>query len=250
MGVNITAIIPARMGSKRLPGKNIKYLDGRPLIAYSVLTALSIPSVNQVVVASDSSMILGETVGSGLDRIVLPPKLTTDDAPLTETLKHAVEYTLDKSDWVVLLQPTCPLRLTSLCERWIQQVLDDTNATGLLTVDDDGYKLGSIAQTYFNPHYEPMTPKANALHMMRENGVFYMFKTENVLKGDPWGYTCMPDEHGMLVNESKMIPTICPPEQSLANIDTQFDWDITEFLYHKYNYKGMFDKLEKELNTP
>jgi len=236
--VNITAIIPARVGSKRLPGKNIKHLDGRPLIAYSVLTALSIRSVNRVVVASDSDMILNEayTVEDGGETILvkLPPDLTTDDAPLTETLKYAVEHSIGGSDWVVLLQPTCPLRQPGLCERWIQTVLANNTAQptdGLLTVDHKGYKVGYDHNGFMHPHYDPMTPKADIIPSLIENGVFYMFKTENVLKGEPWPYKVWDDLINNYVNvSSRMIPVTCPPEQSLANIDTPLDWFITEFL--------------------
>ncbi len=238
--VNITAIIPARGGSKRLPGKNIKLLDGRPLIAYSVLTALRIPSINQVVVTSDSREIREAAYRSGVDCVsedVIP-----DDTTLSGSLKYAVEtmmnYGHPQSDWVILLQPTCPLRQPSLCERWIQQVLEDAQSNGCLTVDTDGYKLGGWNHlNHFLPHYSPMTAKQDVYQYKRENGVFYMFKTENVLKGKPWG------DDGC-----QMIPVTCPPEQSLANIDTQLDWNITEFLFHQYSYHVLFNQIEKEIN--
>jgi len=241
MADNILAIIPARGGSKRLPGKNIKELDGRPLIAYSILAAKVTSLINHVCVATDSDVIWDESEWYHPDIITrLPKEVTTDTAPLTNSLKHVLEFLnqyghrTGEVDWIVLLQPTCPLRQPSLIDRWIQQVLNMPNCDGGLTVDRGGYKLGFCSgDGWFVPEYVPMTPKAEAnKRKARENGVFYMFKAGNILKGKPWG-KC-----------PKMIPLECPPDQSVANVDNQIDWDIMEFLYFKRGYDKMFKELE------
>jgi len=123
---------------------------------------------------------------------------------------------------------------------WIDKVLEDSEADGCLAVDKNNYKLAIAwdgVDKYFFPDYIPMTPKALVSKFMRENGTFYMFRASSVLKGYPWS------------RYDHMIPIATPPEQSLANIDTRLDWDITEFLYHHYGYKEMFDKLEKKLDA-
>lgn len=240
---NILAIIPARGGSKRLPGKNIKELDGRPLIAYSVLAAKAVIAIKHICVATDDDDVFNFAwENNNIDLAThLPEHLTTDTSTLTDTLKYTLEFNQEHGirakgvDWIVLLQPTCPLRQPSLINRWIQQVLATPNCDGGLTVDRGGYKLGNCSSDgYFNPEYKPMTPKQNAhnKNKARENGVFYMFRAENVLKGQPWG-KCM-----------RMIPLECPPEQSLANVDEQLDWDIMEFLYYKKGYKELFGELD------
>jgi len=238
MNDNIVAIIPARSGSKRLPGKNVKLLDDRPLVAYSVLVAAATDTIDEIIIAADEHRILRAADHYGpVSCVELPEELTTDDSTLIGTLKYTMEEMNSNFDWVVLLQPTCPLRQPSLIERWIHEVLNKPHCDGGLTVDKTGFKLGYCdLQGYFTPDYIPMIAKtAGSRNWGRENGVFYMFKASNVLQGKPFG--------------SRMIPLINPPEQSIANIDNQLDWDITEFLYHTKGYKEMFDKIDKELRA-
>ena len=235
----ILAIIPARGGSKRLPGKNIRQLDGRPLIAYSILAAKSTLLIDDVVVASDSLDISQAANQYHAVHNYLDPKLTIDAATLVGSLKETVLAYGDiiaTPEWIVLLQPTCPLRQPSLINKWIQEVLNKPNCDGGLTVDKSGFKLGYCDLSgFYTPDYIPMTSKASgSRHWGRENGLFYMFKAENVLNGKPFG--------------KRMIPLENPPIQSLANIDTQLDWDVTEYLFHAKGYKGMFDTLEMDLN--
>jgi len=238
---NILAIIPARGGSKRLPGKNIKELDGRPLIAYSVLAAQSTPSITHTILASDIEDGIKLATEYKVAWCRLIDENTQDESTLAGSLRqstwayqHVWSITFD---WVVLLQPTCPLRQPSLLERWINQVLNTPDCDGGLTVDKGGFKLGACdSNGFFYPNYKPMTPKANAEEYIgRENGVWYMFKAENVLKGQPFG--------------GRMIPIECPPEQSIANVDQQMDWDIMEFLYHHLHYDDLYNEIERRLNN-
>jgi len=237
MADKILAIIPARGGSKRLPGKNLKLLDNRPLVTYSVLASMATNMINETIVVSDDNEILDKAQSYNWAlSLPLPASLTTDEATLTGTLKYSLEQFTCSFDWVVLLQPTCPLRQPSLIDKWIQEVLSKSNCDGGLTVDKSGYKLGYCdIHGYFTPEYMPMVAKTiGSRNWGRENGVFYMFKASNVLKGKPFG--------------NRMIPLETPPLQSIANIDTQLDWDITEFLYYTKGYKEMFYLIDKELN--
>jgi len=230
--MSVIAVIPARGNSKRLPGKNIRELDGRPLIAYSCLVAQACNTIDSVVVASDSQDIIDAAEPYTDGYIHLAERLTTESAPLTETLQYTIQHfnLVDTYDWVVLLQPTCPLRQPSLVDKWIREV-KDKEVDGVVSVDLDNYKLGTRAGNLFAPTYQPMTPKALIQPQMRENGVLYVFKTANVLSGFPFTY--------------RMIPVQTPKDQSLANIDQQIDWDIMEFFFYKYGYKEMFDHMEK-----
>jgi len=226
-------VIPARGDSKRLPDKNIKELDGRPLIAYSCLVAQACNTIDRVVVASDSLEIL-EVAYPYADTIVHLPD-QSDSAPLTETLRYVLKSHIGyfrnevDVDWVVLFQPTCPLRQPSLVDKWIREI-EGKEVDGVVSVDIENYKLGTRAGNLFAPTYHPMTPKALIQPQMRENGVLYVFKTANVLSGFPFTY--------------RMVPVQTPKDQSLANIDTQFDWDLMEHFYYTRGYKEMFDSIE------
>jgi len=233
--MSVVAVIPARDNSKRLPEKNIRELDGRPLIAYSCLIARACNTIDRVVVASDSPYILDQARPYADVFIKLPEPYTTDAAPLTETLQYVITHPkLDyiEYDWVVLLQPTCPLRQPSLVDKWIREI-EGKEVDGVVSVDIDNYKLGTHAGNLFAPTYHPMTPKALIQPQMRENGVLYVFKTANVLSGFPFTY--------------RMVPVQTPKDQSLGNVDDQFTWDLMEHFYYTRGYKELFDSIEKNL---
>jgi len=226
--MSVVAVIPARGNSKRLPGKNIRELDGRPLIAYSCLVAQACNTIDHVVVVSDNKDIL-EASAPYSQIIHLPEKYTTDSASLTETLQHTLQY-YDWYDWVVLLQPTCPLRQPSLVDKWIREI-DGKDVDGVVSVDLDSYKIGSQAGNLYAPTYIPMTPKALLQPLMRENGVLYVFKTANVLSGFPFTY--------------RMVPVQTPKDQSLGNVDDQFTWDLMEHFFYTMGYQDMFNRMEQ-----
>lgn len=106
-GKRVLAIIPARGGSKRFPGKNLAMFHGEPLLVHSVKQALACKYVDSVVVSSDSEAILAlvEPPAIALRR---PPELSTDDARTEDAIRHALAHY--PCDLFVLLQPTSPTR--------------------------------------------------------------------------------------------------------------------------------------------
>ena len=103
------AIIPARGGSKRLPHKNVLDLNGKPLIAYSIEAGLNSSYIDKVVVTSDDDEILTISKKYGAVTINRPNELASDIATTFDAIKHAVDN-CEKYDYIVLLQPTSPLR--------------------------------------------------------------------------------------------------------------------------------------------
>ncbi len=103
------AIIPARGGSKRLPRKNILDLNGKPLIAYSIEAGLNSKYIDKVIVSSDDTEILNISKDFKADTIKRSDALASDTATSFDAIKHTVEN-VDKYDYIVLLQPTSPLR--------------------------------------------------------------------------------------------------------------------------------------------
>jgi CMP-N,N'-diacetyllegionaminic acid synthase len=132
--VTVLAIIPARGGSKGVPGKNIRPLAGKPLLAWSIEAALA-SRVGRIVVSSDSTEILEVATRYGAEPLERPAELATDDAPTDEVLVHAlVALGVDgyHPDLVVLLQPTVPVRRAGLIEECTWRLLE-THADSLLT---------------------------------------------------------------------------------------------------------------------
>jgi N-acylneuraminate cytidylyltransferase len=133
--VNVLAIIPARGGSKGVPGKNVRLLAGKPLLAWSIGAAQDSRSVNRIVVSSDSAEILEDGARFGAERLARPAELATDDAPTDEVLVHALlALGVDgyHPDLVVLLQPTVPVRRAGLIDACIDRLMA-TGADALLT---------------------------------------------------------------------------------------------------------------------
>lgn len=131
-------IIPARGGSKGIPGKNIMPIAGKPLLAWSVEHALNTPSLaRRVYVTSDSDEILAVATQFGANGIKRPPELSGDTASSESALLHALD-TIEKGlkrevDYVVFLQPTSPVRRHDDIELALQKVVTE-GADSLLSV--------------------------------------------------------------------------------------------------------------------
>jgi CMP-N,N'-diacetyllegionaminic acid synthase len=112
--MKILAVIPARGGSKRLPGKNIRLLGGRPLIVWSIDMAKGIPDVCDILVSTDDSSIASISSAAGaLVPWLRPSDLATDSATSVDTVLHALDWYESAHslvDGVMLLQPTSPYR--------------------------------------------------------------------------------------------------------------------------------------------
>ena len=125
----VVAIIPARGGSKGLPGKNIRPLLGKPLIAYTIEAATRCPLVDRVVVSTEDPEIAQVATQWGADAPFLrPAELATDEATTESVLQHAVEW-LDAHgrpvDIVVFLQVTDLFRKRWMIEEAVQALLED-----------------------------------------------------------------------------------------------------------------------------
>lgn len=106
------ALIPARMGSKRIPGKNIKRLSGHPLLSYSIASALESGVVDRVLCTTDSQEIAHIARSYGAETPGLrPSELATDEAHDIGFVRHALEEWCDSDvEFLVLLRPPNPLR--------------------------------------------------------------------------------------------------------------------------------------------
>jgi CMP-N,N'-diacetyllegionaminic acid synthase len=127
---NVVAVIAARGGSKGLPGKNIRPLAGKPLIAYSVEAAKASPYVDRVIVTTDSPEIAEVARKFGAEvPFMRPAELAQDLTPTEPVLAHAVEW-LEREegyrvDIVVFLQPTDIFRKRTMIDETVKRLLDD-----------------------------------------------------------------------------------------------------------------------------
>ena len=131
-GKTFLAVIPARGGSKRLPRKNVLDLNGKPLIAYSIEAGLKSKYIDKVIVTSDDDEILTISERYGADTIKRPDELASDTATTFDAIKHAMEN-CERYDYIILLQPTSPLRNEKHIDEAIE-LLESKNADAVVSV--------------------------------------------------------------------------------------------------------------------
>lgn len=126
------AIIPARGGSKRLPKKNLLDLCGKPTIAWSIEAGLKSEYVDKVIVSSDDKHILDVAKKFKAETIKRPDNLASDTASTFDVVEHALEN-IENYDYVLLLQPTSPLRNEIHIDQAIE-LLDKKNADAVISI--------------------------------------------------------------------------------------------------------------------
>lgn len=181
------AIIPARGGSKRLPRKNVLDLKGKPLIAYSIEAGLNSKYIDKVIVSSDNKEILDISQNYGALTIKRPDELANDTATTFDTIKHTIENT-DEYDYIVLLQPTSPLRDENHIDEAIE-LLDEKKANAIVSVCEMEHSplwsntLDSSLSMQGFLRDEVLNKRSQDLEKYyRLNGAIYICKTEKLLQ--------------------------------------------------------------------
>jgi CMP-N,N'-diacetyllegionaminic acid synthase len=128
------AIIPARGGSKRLPRKNVLELEGKPLIAWSIEAGLKSKYIDKVVVSSDDVQILTLSKDIGATALERPAILATDTSSTFDVVEHSISKYMDY-DYIVLLQPTSPLRTVEQLDEAIE-LLAYKEADAIISVSE------------------------------------------------------------------------------------------------------------------
>jgi CMP-N,N'-diacetyllegionaminic acid synthase len=210
--MEIISIIPARGGSKGIPGKNVMKIRGKPLIAWSIEEAKRSELINEVFVSSDSDEILEIAVEWGAKPIKRPDSLSNDTATSESALIHALEginWPLPL-DYVVFLQATSPVRRPYTLDRAIQQIADrgaDSMFSACVVKDHFlwGYSKGSIQSITYD--FLDRKPRQELSDLFLENGSFYIFRPEILFdNNNRLGGTI--SEFGMSAEESFQIDNV------------------------------------------
>ncbi|MDP3994160.1 MAG: acylneuraminate cytidylyltransferase family protein [Candidatus Doudnabacteria bacterium] len=174
----ILAIIPARGGSKGLPGKNIKLLVGKPLIAYSIEAAKKSKHVDRVIVTSDDKNILETSAPFGAELIQRPAELALDETKMPPVIQHVIDTLKTKDNYrpdiVLLLQPTCPLRTSKHIDEAIEHFSanDFDSLLSVLVL----YKQQFVVENekYLQPLLKERPNRQDRKPVILENGVIYL----------------------------------------------------------------------------
>ena len=210
------AIIPARGGSKRLPGKNIKLLAALPLIAHSILFAKANSDIiDDVYVSTDDEKIKEIALQYGAKVINRPAELSGDFEPTVSALKHVLQN-IDNIENVILLQATNPLRPANLLKEAFG-VFQNNNCDSLFTVTKNHQKFGKIVNEKFIPfNYEIGQRSQDLEPLYFENGLLYISKAKLILEN--------------IIISEKAFPLQVNHPFATVDIDTQEDFDYADFL--------------------
>jgi CMP-N,N'-diacetyllegionaminic acid synthase len=214
-GQRVFAVIPARGGSKSIPGKNIRPLKGKPLLAWSVDVAKQVSEIDRILVSTDDAEIAATGRAAGAEIYVRPPHLATDDALVIDALRDLLT-TLgregDAPDWMILLEPTCPLRAADdvrACLELASEKRYDSVAT--FKVADlnphRAWRLIDGEPEVFIPGAIPWLPRQALPTAYQLNGAVYLFRTSVLapgtksLLGGKIGAVLMPRERSQDIDD-------------------------------------------------
>lgn len=187
MNKTFLAIIPARGGSKRLPRKNVLDLAGKPLIAHSIEAGLKSKYISKVVVSSDDEEILQISEKFGADTIKRPDYLATDTSSTFDAIEHTIN-SLEKYNYIVLLQPTSPLRNEKYIDEAIE-LLIEKNADAIVSVCETEHSplwCNTLDDTLSISNFlsdEVLGKRSQDLPIFyRLNGAIYICETKKLLE--------------------------------------------------------------------
>lgn len=214
------AIIPARGGSKRLPGKNLMLLGDIPLIAHSILYAKANSRIDGIFVSTDDAEIKKIALAYGAEVIDRPEHLAGDLEPTVTALKHVLESLNFKPETIVLLQPTNPLRPKNVLQEALA-IYEKEACESLFTVTSNHQKLGRIKNDKFVPfNYEPGQRSQDLEPLYFENGLLYICKSDLIF-------------NDTIISENA-YPLLVEHPFGNVDIDTLEDFDYAAYLYKKH----------------
>lgn len=227
----IVALIPARGGSKGIPGKNLRSLGGKPLLQLAFEAAKNSGVVERVLLSTDSEEIaaLGRSLGIEVP-FLRPPELAQDSTPMIGVLKHLIQHlrqTGSEPDAIMLLQPTAPLRTATHLKQ---------AGEALIPADVDSVVGVTEIPGHYSPHYAmKVTPEGKLTYYLPDSaqikrrqdvpkaysrdGTVYLFRISTLERYDDiYGENC--------------IPLVIPSDETL-NLDTMEDWEHAERIFGK-----------------
>jgi len=215
------AIIPARGGSKRLPQKNIKLLDGFPLLSFSILFAQANSEIiDEIYVSTDDEDIKNIALKYGAKVIDRPKDLSGDLEPTVSALKHVLQSIDSEFDNVVLLQATNPIRPKNLLKEAFE-IYQKENSNSLFTVSRNHKKFGKITDQKFIPYNYKIGQRSQDIEpLYLENGLLYITKASLI--------------HEDIIISEDAFPFEIDHIFASVDIDTQEDFDYAKYLYHKH----------------
>ena len=219
-GKSILGLITARGGSKGIPRKNVKELAGKPLIQWTIESARDSVFIDRLVVTSDSEEILSVSRGLGCETIQRPSCFAQDESSSMEAILHAIEVLSPSYDYLILLQPTSPLRKTSDIDGILESAITSNSeimvsVSKLKTHPMFIYEIHNGYLRSFQPQKEQLR-RQDMPPVYVHNGALYVAEVAKLKAEKSFnGPTAMAYVTDGLIN---------------LDIDTLEDWKYAEFL--------------------
>lgn len=226
-------IIPARGGSKGIPHKNIKMINGKPLICWSIERSLACSLIDRTVVSTDSAEIaaVGEKSGAEIP-FMRPSYLAEDETPTEPVLLHVLDRLYKKEryrpDAVILLQPTSPVRKKNRLYEAIK-LFENQGADSLVSVCENHHFFWKNHQAPLPLYNYKARPRRQEIkeeeRWYQENGSIYITKLSTLTSGQ--------NRLG-----GKMAMFVMDEDESYE-IDSAIDFKMVEFLLkeHEHDYR-------------
>lgn len=218
--MKILGVIPARGGSKSVPLKNIRPLAGKPLLAYTILSAQAAKHIDRLVVSTDHDGIAAVAKSLGVEVVRRPAELATDEASTESALLHVCDELKKKDgfspDVVLTLEPTSPFRTTKLIESCIA-LFNETDADSVIGVTETRSNYGKIVKGKFEFLF-PGQPRRrqDRAPLYMESSTLYGTRVDVLRKKKS-------------VLGDKLAALIVPPEEAV-DINTVLDFELAEKL--------------------
>jgi CMP-N,N'-diacetyllegionaminic acid synthase len=229
-GKRVVAVIPARGGSKSIPGKNIKPLGGKPLLAWSIEVAKRVPEIDRTILSTDDAEIATVGRSNGAEVYARPAHLATDEALVIDALKdllQTLEAEGDAPEWMVLLEPTCPLRSAEDVRNCLSLLASGTFDSVATFKDAElnphrAWRLVDGVPEVFIPGAVPWLPRQKLPSAYQLNGAVYVFRANLLAQ----------ETQSLLVGR---LGAVLMPRDRSQDIDDCVDFMIAEALLGKMN---------------
>ena len=220
----ILGIIPARGGSKGIPGKNLALLAGRPLLEYTCEAARASRRLTRIVLSTDSDDIAAAGRRLGIPVIMRPAPLAADETPMMPVLRHAVDAMAAdgyEADVLVLLQPTSPLRRAEHIDAAVDLLLE-TRAEAVVSVVEVPHQFNPVSLMHVDNARlvpftggTPITRRQDKPRVYARNGPAVVAARRRVLARDT-------------LYEGDVRPLVMD-RRSSVDIDDEMDLRLAEF---------------------
>ena len=222
----ILVIIPARAGSKRLKNKNIKIINKKELIDWTIIFALKLKNIDKIIVSSDSKKILQKQKKyKNIEFIKRNKNLSKDNTQIIEVINNVLEN-YQNFDFVVVLQPTTPFRELSKTNNFIRYIVLNKKLSGFSAIEIDENLLWSFQNKNkkivpINKKFPKNTNKDSSIIYYRPSGEIYIASTNWIKKNKS------------LINEKSDF--YISNNRLLVDIDKEKDLEFAKFLISKRN---------------